>query len=398
MQITKVAALTGILLTAQCALADASYQTTWQITGGQFVDAIKGQAFIGKIAGKMFAPTNTIIMVHGNQKAEVTKESTEITDLDKGQIISIDHKSKTYTIVTFAQMRKAMATMPQQIQKVEQQPQPQAQMPSSDIKLSFSTSVNNTGVTKIVNGLTAQEQVITMTTTGTDPNPQPGQPSAINYTMTTDAWIAPDPTVITEIQDFDLRMAQKMMEGVDAEALMASMKASANSNPGMAQMLGGHPGSAEAMAQMTKEMEKIKGTRILEVTSMGGDAPAQPATGSATPAPAQPSQQGSVAGQVATDTATQTASTEAFKLGGTMGSALSNSALGAFRHKKSTPAPAAAPASTPAAGTPGATPGTQRVVLMEMTDQKNNFSHEAIPASAFQIPAGYKQVQSPMGQ
>jgi hypothetical protein len=35
---------------------------------------------------------------------------------------------------------------------------------------------------------------------------------------------------------------------------------------------------------------------------------------------------------------------------------------------------------------------------MEMTDQTTNFSQEAIPASVFVVPAGFKQVPSPMAQ
>lgn len=401
MQNRKIAALAGILLTTQFAFADASYQTTEQITGGQFVDALKSQAMISKMVDKMFAPTNRIIMVHGNQKAEISKDSTEITDLDKEQIIRIDNTKKTYTITTFEQMRQAMKAMPQQMEKMQQQmkQQPKQQMPNN---ISFSTSVKNTGVTKVVNGLTAQEQIITitMTMTVTDPNatPQPGQPSSMPYTVTTDVWIAPDPPEIKEIQDFDIRFGQKLMQGVDAKAMMESWKAMADNNPAMGQMFGGHPGSAEAMAQMTKEMAKIKGTRILEVTSMGGDAPAQPAGAAPAPAAAPAQPQGSVAGQIATDTATQTASAESSKLG-VVGSALSSSVLNAFHKKKATPPPPAPAASAAAAtpATPGGAPATQHVVLMEQTRQMTNFSQEAIPASAFQIPAGFKQIQSPKG-
>jgi hypothetical protein len=394
MQARKIAAFVGIMLTTQFALADASYQTTYQITGGSFVDALKGQAFIGKQVDKMFAPTNRIVMVHGNQKAEISKESTEIIDLDKGEIIRIDHVKKTYTIVTFEQMRKLMATMPQQMQQMQkaQAQQPQPQMPATNIQMTFATDVKNTGVTKVVNGLTAQEQVITVKMIMTDPNPQPGQPNSITYNVITDAWIAPDPPEIKEIHDFDMRMAEKMMAGVDLQAWAAQMKANSSGGGGMAMMFGGHPGSQQAMDQMAKEMAKIKGTRILEVMSMGGDAPAQPGGAAPAAAPAQ-QQQGSVAGQVATDTATQTASSESSKLG-TFGSALSNSALSAFHRKKSTPPPAQ-PAAAPA--TPGATPGTQHVTMMETTNSMTNFSEEPVPASAFQIPAGYKQVQSPMG-
>jgi hypothetical protein len=169
-------------------------------------------------------------------------------------------------------------------------------------------------------------------------------------------------------------------------------------------MFGGQPGSAEAMAQMGKELAKLQGTRVMEVTRMGGSGtgpgatqntattPAQPA-----PAAAPPPSGGAVAGQIATDTAATTAAGEAGRLG-IVGSALGSSALGAFHRKKAaTPPPAAAPATTATAGTPAAagTQTTAGATLMEMTVQKTNFSKEPVPTSVFQVPAGFKQVESP---
>jgi len=232
----------------------------------------------------------------------------------------------------------------------------------------------------------------------------------MTYVVTTDAWIAPDPPEVKEIQDFDVRMGQKLMAGVDMSAFKAQMTqmSQMNQNPGMAQLFGGKPGSAGAMAQMQKEIAKLKGTRVMEVTRMGGSgsgpgaaqntaqaAPAAPAA--ATPASSSGS---SVAGQVATDTAAQTAAGEASRLG-VFGSALGSSALGAFHKKKAAaaaaPTPAAAPAATATTTTPAAdgTQTTQSAVLMEMTTQKSNFSQETVPASAFQVPAGFKRVESP---
>jgi hypothetical protein len=399
----KLAAITGLLLTAEFAFADASYQTTSQVTGGQFVDNLRSVSFLSKQMEKAFAPTSHIVMVHGNQKADVSKDFTQIIDLDKGQMIFIDHNKKTYYILTFAQMAKQMANVSQQMQKVQQQSaQPQTQ-PPQNIKIDFDTKVDNTGVTKVVNGFTAQEQIITvkMTATSTDPAAvPPGQPNSFTYTVTTDAWITPDPPEMKEIQDFDVRMAQKMMQGMDTSALMQQWKQNANNgNAAMAQMFGGHPGASEAMAQMAKETAKIKGTRILEVMSMGGDVPAQAGTANTTAAPSQPQsqQQGSVAGQVATDTATQTAAGESGRLG-VVGSALANSTLSAFRRKKASTPPAAQTTTTSSAATSGTASSPQKVVLMEMTEQKTNFSRDAVPSSAFQIPAGYKQVQLPNAQ
>jgi hypothetical protein len=121
-------------------------------------------------------------------------------------------------------------------------------------------------------------------------------------------------------------MGQKMMAGVDLSAFTARASGSGNASP-----FGGRPGSAEAMAQMVKEMAKLKGTHVLEITSMGGTAPAE-----------------------------------------------SN--------------PAATPATSPAAA---GTQTTASAPLMQMTVQMSNFSHETIPSSVFEVPSGYKKVDSP---
>jgi hypothetical protein len=202
---------------------------------------------------------------------------------------------------------------------------------------------------------------------------------------------------VKEIQDFDMRMGQKLMAGVDLSAFKSQM----SQNAGMAQLFGGQPGSAEAMAQMGKEMAKLKGTRVMEVTSMGGAGsgpgvtPTQNA-GQPAPAPAPGNGSGAVAGQVATDTAAQTAAGEASRLG-VFGNALGSSALGAFHRKKAaTPPPADPPAA--ATTTPAATGSqpTNSAVLMTMTTQKSNFSQAEVPSTAFVVPAGFKKVESPV--
>jgi hypothetical protein len=397
MNTRKIAAMGIILLVSQVALADASFQSTSQITGGTMVDQLKSVSFLSKSMSNMFAPTTTLTMVHGNQKAVVSKDSTEIIDLDKETITRIDTAKKTYSVVTFAQMRQAVENMPKQLQQAQaQQVQtkpPQGQQAKPELKTSFEVSAKNTGVTKVVNGINAQEQVITMQMHITDANAPPDQAAnTVTYVVTTDAWIAPDPPEVKEIQDFDLRMAQKMMAGMDLSAFTAMQ---GNGNANLTQLFGGQPGSGEAMGQMAKEMAKLKGTHVLEVTRMGGSGSGS-AAAAATPAPTAGTSGGSVAGQVATDTATQSASEESGKLGA-LGSAFSKSALSPF-HKKKPAAPATPPAATatPTTGTSAAA-GTQpgsSVVLMEMTMQKSNFSQAAVPASAFQVPGGFAKVDS----
>jgi predicted lipid-binding transport protein (Tim44 family) len=115
----------------------------------------------------------------------------------------------------------------------------------------------------------------------------------------------------------------------------------------------------------------------MEVTRMGGSA-----TG---PASAQDSAQAAPASQPAADAPPTTAS-------GMLGAALGGSVLGGFHRMK-----AAQPAATPASTTTTNADGTQTTsaILMEMTMQKSNFSQETVAASYFQVPPGFKKVESP---
>ena len=80
----------AMLVSPMLCYADASYEKSTQITGGQLVDMLKSYAMISKQMKSLTDPKSEITMVHGNQKAIVSKDYTEITDLDKEVIIHID--------------------------------------------------------------------------------------------------------------------------------------------------------------------------------------------------------------------------------------------------------------------------------------------------------------------
>jgi hypothetical protein len=376
MNLGKVAALGIILLASRFTFADASYQETTQITGGSMVAPLKSMGFLSKSLRDMLAPNTTTTMVHGNQKAVVGRDFTEITDLDKETVTHIDNLHKTYTVVTFAQMRQAFQQMPKQMEqaqdKAKQDQAPQPQQPKSDVKTSFDVSVKNTGATKQINGLTAQEQLVTLQMHATDPNAAATQgPNAVTYVVTTDAWITPDPPEVKEIQDFDKRFGLKLMEGVDLSAFKAQMTRNMSQNPGMSQLFAGKPGSADAMTEMAKEMAKLQGTRVMEVTRMGGSGTGPASAQNSEPAPAATSpSNGSMAGM--------------------LGSALGGSALGGFHKKKPQPASDTTTTTTNSDGTQ-----TTSATLMETTVQRSNFSQAPVSSSNFEVPGGFKKVDTP---
>ncbi|MEA2260672.1 MAG: hypothetical protein QOJ51_3497 [Acidobacteriaceae bacterium] len=376
MNLGKVAALGIILLASRFTFADASYQETTQITGGSMVAPLKSMGFLSKSLRDMLAPNTTTTMVHGNQKAVVGRDFTEITDLDKETVTHIDNLHKTYTVVTFAQMRQAFQQMPKQMEqaqdKAKQDQAPQPQQPKSDVKTSFDVSVKNTGATKQINGLTAQEQLVTLQMHATDPNAAATQgPNAVTYVVTTDAWITPDPPEVKEIQDFDKRFGLKLMEGVDLSAFKAQMTRNMSQNPGMSHLFAGKPGSADAMTEMAKEMAKLQGTRVMEVTRMGGSGTGPASAQNSEPAPAATSpSNGSMAGM--------------------LGSALGGSALGGFHKKKPQPASDTTTTTTNSDGTQ-----TTSATLMETTVQRSNFSQAPVSSSNFEVPGGFKKVDTP---
>jgi hypothetical protein len=381
--VRKMLTLGAALSVCPMLFADASYQETTQVTGGALTEPLKKLGFLSRSMRDAFAPITTTTMVHGNQKAVVGKDSIEITDLDRETITHVDLLKKTYMVTTFAQMRQAFQNMPNQIEQAKKQAQTeqpqQAEQPKSDLKTSFDVNVKNTGLKKDVNGLMAEEQIVTMQMHVTDPKAPPSPSgNTATYVVTTDAWIAPDPPEVKEIQDFDKRFAEKLMAGVDMSAWRDQM---VRQNPGLSQMFMGQPGSADAMAQMAKEMAKIKGTRVMEITSMGGSGNGTATAETTSPPPAA----------APSNTASQPTT-----MGGLVGSALSGYGLGGFHRKKAAAPPAdTTPAATATTATADGAATPTSATLMEMTMQKSNFSQAAVPASSFQVPAGFTQVQSP---
>lgn len=326
--------------------ADSSYEHTSQVTGGQFINAIKNIPFLPKSMKALTEPTSEITMVHGNQKAIVSKDYTEIWDLDKEVIIHIDNTKKNYSVVTFADMRKMLQEMPakmaqmqQQLKdaqaKAQQQQQGQAPAVPPNLQFNFTVDVKDTGMTKMIEKYNAKQQIMTMKMIVTDTN-NPG--TNITYAFSDEIWTTADlPAEMKEVRDFDMRFGMKLMQGVDAKDLMTNMANMRNGGQmAMMQLFGGKPGASDAFAQMQSELAKIKGTRLVEITRMGGSGTGIDASagsgGSSTPPPTG----GQIAGQAASDSATNTANNQASRLpGGALGGAL----IGAFHRKKAQPAP-----------------------------------------------------------
>jgi hypothetical protein len=337
--------------------ADFRYAETTQITGGSIVGMMKFAGAFSKDAKKAMDPITSTVLVQGNRMARINPDSTEITDLDKETITTIDHGKKQYSVVTFEQMRQqveeAQKKAQQQQAKQSPPPQKQAEAQPPPPKMNFKVNVRNTAATKKVAGLDSKESILSMALEGTDQ--QSGQKGSL--AITNDMWMAPEIPGYSEVRDFNKRFALKM-----------GMVFGDVFKPSMAAM---QPGSAEGMAEMVKEMSKLKGVPVMQVMRMGATANGEPLpAASEAPLPASNGPVMPSAGDVAKQSA---ASAISSRLG-----------FGGFGKKKKDPAP-----DQPAPAQSGQTATPAQSVLMESSTQLTSFSSDPVDSSQFKVPAGY---------
>src|SRR3981081_145798 len=148
-------ALSLCTLLAPPSFADFRYDETTQITGGTVVGMMKLAGAFSKDAKMAMNPVTSTVLVQGNRMARINPDRTEITDLDKETITTIDHGKKQYTVVTFEQMKQQMeeARKKAQSQQAKGKPSPPQGSDAQPPKMNFKVNVRNTAATKKVAGL-----------------------------------------------------------------------------------------------------------------------------------------------------------------------------------------------------------------------------------------------------
>lgn len=244
------------------AFADFQYTETSTITGGAMAGTMKMLGAFSKDARKASQPMSTTVSVKGNKmRREMSDDRVEIWDLDGRRVIHIDSKKKTYSIVTFDQMR-------QQMEEARQKAAAHNKGKTEDPQMKMTPKVKITqgAGTKKLLGHTAKEVKvrIDMEMESTDPKAK-GQ--SANMWTTSDQWLAPV-TGYDEIKHFYMRMA-KEMEWMPGEMSGVSMQ------------------MAPAMEELRKNTVKMEGMPLLTNTSVGmtgnGPGAAQPQAESGNP-------------------------------------------------------------------------------------------------------------------
>jgi hypothetical protein len=289
------------------------------------------------------------VAVRGNRKMTVNDQTGQIIELDEEKIYELDMKDKRYKVTTFAEMQRRLEEARERMAKAPREPgQPApAQQQQGQPQMEIDFSVKESGQKKSINGYDCREVVMTIITREKGKTLQ----ESGGMVMTSNLWLGPKIAAMKEIQDFDLRYAQKMagMIGLGGAEQMAAMLAM-------------YPAMKEMMGKFQAENVNMDGTAILTVMTMESVASAQQA--------AQVEKQQAERQQAQAEQDRSITSVRG--LGGLIGRRM------AKRKAESEPA---APA-------PSQTPG--RVTIMTSTHELVRVSTALAPTD-LSIPAGFKE-------
>lgn len=341
MKRTLASLLSGALLfslSSSC-FADFQYTETTKITGGAAVGAMKFAGVFSKDARQATQGTTATISFKGNKmRREDSLGQVEIIDLDGRKITHIDTRKKTYSVMTFDEMR---AQMEEARRKAAEQQAKHNKGQQGQVKIVPKIQISpGTGSKQLLN-YTAKEMKVRVDMEMQSDDPQAKGQTA-NMWVNSDSWIAPVKGY-DEVKHFYMRMA-KELDWV----------------PGA--VLGANPQIAPAMVEYRKSAASLNGMPLLSLVSVG------------------------MAGQPG---APQTAQQDQKDSGG---NPITHGIGGLFgKKKKKDDAQQDDSAKSGSSGSSPAGPGNS---LMDTSTEVTSVSVNAVDASLFKVPDGYNQVQA----
>ncbi len=356
MKLRSVVAIAAVgVVTAGTSRADFKYTQQSKITGGALAGVTKSLGVFSKAARQANEPQNSTTMVRGNRmRTEQSTGEVEIIDLDGRRIVHIDPTKKTYSVMTFDQIRQQV----EQAQAKAKEEQTKS-VPKKDDKQSVTMvpkfDMQATGQTGTVMNLPVKEvkMRVDMLFQSTDPKTEADlEKSNASMWMTGDSWYGTIPGY-EEVRQFYVKMAKEV-----------------NWLPGSVGMSNAQMG--QAAAEFRKNAVKVDGMPLVQFTSFGLASNGQAGqSGAGQDSAGQPAQNSS-------NDSTPTSPKEALAkgIGGLFGKKKDKQQNDAAKDPNAIPPPASIPGS-----------------MMDMKIEVLSYSKDGLDASLFEIPAGYTQVQ-----
>lgn len=236
--------LSGVFLLATLAFAAMPDVKYTQVTTIKFHG---GLGTMMKLAGASGPQTSTN-MVSGNKQRSDNGDRSTIIDLDREVMITVDHKKKEYTEMTFAEWREMLSRL-QGMGKGETADKPEGEK----VEWKFDVKVDRTGERQTINGYACEKVILTMKAEG-EKKPEAGSSEGGGkggMVITSTQWMTPQVAGWDEAQNFGKKFAEKlgMSSGGGAGALVENMM---KSNPQL----------SAAFKRLAEEGKKLNGVAV----------------------------------------------------------------------------------------------------------------------------------------
>jgi hypothetical protein len=243
-------ALPLIAICAGPAAADVKTRDKAQVKFEGFLGRMMGM-FGGKAAKEGIVTTNG---VKGDRKVELNDTSGRIVDLKEEKVYELDVKKKTYTVVTFEEMRRRLREAQEKAEKEakdipKEERDPQQEKPAREMEVDF--DVKETGQKKQIASYDTREVVMTVTIREKGKTLE----ESGGVVMTSNSWMAPVIPAMKELAEFEMRYWKAIApeaSGISAEQMAAVMAM--------------YPMLKRAMERLKSEGSKLEGTPLATTT------------------------------------------------------------------------------------------------------------------------------------
>ena len=198
--------------------------------------------------------------VKGDRKATMSDTTGRIVDLAEEKIYELDLKKKSYTVVTFAELRQQLKEAQEKARRdaektgeaagKEKPKEPERQDKAPEVEVDF--DVKETGQTRAIAGYDARQVVMTITVR------EKGKVLEENggLVIRSDMWLGPEIPAMNELAEFELRYWKAIAPetpGVSAEQ--------------MAALVALYPMVKQGVDRMNREKVNLKGAPLTTVTT-----------------------------------------------------------------------------------------------------------------------------------
>jgi hypothetical protein len=249
---------------AACLLATVAMPGVLAAQDLKYTESTKVETRV-KVPGMKSDPEMSTTYIAKGRIRTDDAESSMITDFAGGSLTQLDHQSKSYWTMTFADMMAMSQAMMAQAQGQAQQARQQAQeakreADKSGVKAEFDLKVDQLGNGPRIAGYATRHTFVTLISkfTSETTDPTTGEPAEASFVFAADVYSSPEfPAEQARLEAMKMAADNPEMQK-QAEQMAASTK-QLMAMPGM-------EGMAEGLARLSEELEKIEGEPLRTMT------------------------------------------------------------------------------------------------------------------------------------